>query len=290
MDPLLVGSALLVGLLIGLTGVGGGSIMTPLLILLFGVSPEAAVSSDLVASLVIKPFGAALHVKNRRVDKKLFLWMGLGSVPAAFSGALLLSLIPDQDQVNSIVRIMVGVTLALTAGTFLVQVLAKPRPEPENPDVRVNPVVVLSLGAIAGLLVGLTSIGSGSVIAAGLLIMYPQLPVSRVVGTDVAHAIPMVGAATLGHLLFGQVHMTIAVALMLGGIPGVLAGSALVAKVPGKALRSVLGVLLIAVSLTLLQAPAWLLLGAPAVVALVAAVVTGVTRMRALDISGEAES
>jgi uncharacterized membrane protein YfcA len=280
MDPLLLGSALLVGLLIGLTGVGGGSIMTPLLILLFGISPQTAVSSDLVASLVIKPFGAAFHATHQRVDRSLLLWMGLGSVPAAFSGALLLSLIPNEDRVNGIVRLLVGITLALTASTFLAQLLSKPRDEPADPDVRVQPAVVLALGALAGLLVGLTSIGSGSIIAAGLLLIYPRMPVARVIGTDVAHAIPMVGAAALGHLLFGHVQLPLAFTLMLGGIPGVLLGAMLVGKVPAAALRLVLGVLLISVSLTLLRAPTSLIFGVPAIAAVIAITTMGVKRVR----------
>jgi uncharacterized protein len=280
MNMLIAGFSFFAGVLIGLTGVGGGSLVTPVLILLFGVSPLAAVSSDLVSSLVIKPFGGALHASRRRVDRSLLAWLCVGSVPAAFSGALLLSFIPNQDQVNGIVRVLVGITLGLSAIIFLTRVFPRPAPADDAPPdaIRVRPLPVVALGALAGLLVGLTSIGSGSVIMAGLLMMYPRMPVTRLVGTDVVHSIPMVGAATLGHLLYGQVHIAVAASLILGGIPGVLIGAYLTAKVSTTALRSTLGVLLVAVSLTLLQVPVALVLAATAATTLIIVARAGVRR------------
>jgi 3'(2'), 5'-bisphosphate nucleotidase len=254
MNVFLSGFAFCVGVLIGLTGVGGGSITTPLLILLFGVTPVAAVSSDLAASLVIKPFGAAIHAARQRVDRSLLLWMSVGSVPAAFSGAFLLALIPDAGRADALVKALVGITLALTAVTFLARVVRRPRPEASDENIRIAPLVVIALGAFAGLLVGLTSIGSGAVIAAGLLLIYPRLPIGRVVGTDVAHAIPMVAAATLGHLLFGQVHIALALALIVGGVPGILLGAVLAGRVSSAGLRVTLGVLLVGIASTLLGA------------------------------------
>lgn len=288
MNPLLSAFAFLSGTLVGISGVGGGSLVTPVLILVFGVSPLAAVSSDLAATLIINPFGGGLHAARRRVDRSLLSWLCVGSVPAAFSGALLLSLIPGQVGVNTLVRLLVGITLGLTAITILLRVLpsaragadraAGPAGAGEAAAVRIRPIPVMALGALAGLLVGLTSIGAGSIIAAGLLLLFPRLPVARIVGTDVVHTIPMVAAATLGHLLFGQVHFAVTLSLIAGGVPGVLLGSFLTGKVPALALRSALGVLLATVSLSLLHTPLPFVFAGAAATAVVVTAVAGVRR------------
>jgi uncharacterized membrane protein YfcA len=264
-----------IGILTGLTGVGGGAILTPALILL-GIPPLAAVSNDLVASLVIKPFGAVVHGRRGTVDMRLLLWMCAGSVPAAFSGALLLALVPGAQEVNAVVRTLVGVTLALTAVLMAIRLQrSRSGAVPGDETVRIRPAATVALGAAAGVLVGLTSIGSGSVIAAGLLLLYPRLGAARVVGTDVAHAIPLVASATLGHLLFGQVHLALAATLIAGGVPGVLIGAYLASRVPGTALRAGLAVLLVATSMTLLGASVPLIVATSvAAMAILAALVT----------------
>jgi uncharacterized protein len=242
-----------IGGLTGLTGVGGGAILTPALILL-GIPPLAAVSNDLVASLVVKPFGAVVHGRRQTVELRLLLWLCVGSVPAGFSGAFLLTLLPSAHQVNALVKALVGVTLALTAILLLLRLhSSQSAPAASTEPLRVRRGATVALGAAAGLLVGLTSIGSGSVIAAGLLLLYPRLAAARVVGTDVAHAIPLVASATVGHLLFGQVHMSLAFTLIIGGVPGVLIGSYLASRVPNTALRGGLAVLLVATATTLLS-------------------------------------
>jgi uncharacterized protein len=264
-----------IGILTGLTGVGGGAILTPALILL-GIPPLAAVSNDLVASLVIKPFGAVVHGRRGTVDMRLLLWMCAGSVPAAFSGAMLLALVPRALEVNALVKTLVGVTLALTAVLMAIR-LQRSRVGAVGGEetLHIRPAATVALGAAAGLLVGLTSIGSGSVIAAGLLLLYPRLAAARVVGTDVAHAIPLVASATLGHLLFGQVHLALAATLIVGGVPGVLIGAYLASRVPGTALRAGLAVLLVATSMTLLGASVPLIVATSvAAMAILAAVVT----------------
>jgi len=292
MNPLMSAFALLSGLLVGMSGAGGGSIVTPVLILVFGLNPVAAVSSDLAASLVINPFGAMLHTARRRVDRPLLRWLWLGSIPAAFLGALLLSFIPGQDLVNHIIRFLVGTALGLTAFTLLARITTKtsrppadPTDEPARGSVldtasAVRPLAVAALGAFAGILVGLTSIGAGSIIAAGLLILFPRIPITRLVGTDVVHTIPMVASATLGHLLFGQVHFAVAFSLIAGGVPGVLLGAYLAGRVPATALRSVLGVLLTGISLSLLRAPVPVVLGGIAITAATLAAVMTARRRR----------
>jgi uncharacterized membrane protein YfcA len=243
-----------IGILTGLTGVGGGALLTPILILL-GIPPLAAVSNDLVASLVIKPFGAAVHLRRQTVDLRLLLWLCVGSVPAGFSGALLLALLPGPQAVNGVVRSLVGAALALTAVLLVLRLSSRQRASAAAGDepLRIRRWPTVAVGAVAGLLVGLTSIGSGSIIAAGILLLYPRLATGRVVGTDVAHAIPLVGAATVGHLLFGQVHMSLAMTLVIGGVPGILIGSYLAGSVPSTALRAGLAVLLVATATTLLS-------------------------------------
>lgn len=256
LNAALAGVAFVGGTLVGLTGVGGGSLLTPVLILLFGLSPLSAVSNDLVANLVIQTSGAALHGQRRSIDLRLVGWLVVGSVPAAFSGALLLRLIPGQNEVNAVVKFLVGLTLTAIALLMITRYfLLKQRSVAVDEAIRVRPLPTIALGAMAGLLVGLTSIGAGSVIAAGLLMLYPGLSARRLVATDVAHAIPMVGAATLGHLLFGQVHISVALPLIIGGVPGVLLGALLASWVPARGLRGLLGVVLAAAGLVLLRVP-----------------------------------
>lgn len=268
-------TSFVIGIVTGLTGVGGGAILTPALILL-GIPPLAAVSNDLVASLVIKPFGAAVHARRRTVEPQLLLWLCLGSLPAGFSGAFVLSLLHNPGLVNGIVKALVGICLALTAGMIVFRLNSA---RTESALRRDEPFVVrrratLALGAAAGLLVGLTSIGSGSIIAAGMLLLYPRLSAAKVVGTDIAHAIPLVAAATAGHLLFGQVHMSVAIPLVIGGVPGVLIGSYLAGRLPNTALRAGLTVLLVATATTLLSPSVPLVLGASGATVLVLIVLT----------------
>ncbi|HXM57410.1 MAG TPA: sulfite exporter TauE/SafE family protein, partial [Candidatus Dormibacteraeota bacterium] len=176
-------------------------------------------------------------------------------------------------------KLLVGGTMALTAGLMLLRLHVSQAGQVGGEErFHVRPALTVALGAAAGLLVGLTSIGSGSVIAAGLLLLYPRLATARVVGTDVAHAIPLVASATLGHLLFGQVHLALAMALIAGGIPGVVIGSYLASRVPNTALRGGLVVLLVATSATLLGASVPLIVAATALAAVVTVAVVAVRR------------
>jgi uncharacterized membrane protein YfcA len=276
-STLLAVTSFVIGIVTGLTGVGGGAILTPVLILL-GIPPLAAVSNDLVASLVIKPFGAAVHARRRTVEPRLLLWLCLGSMPAGFSGAYLLSQLHSPGLVNSVVKTLVGACIALTAVLLVLRVNASRLEAASGSDEPfvLRPRATIALGAVAGLLVGLTSIGSGSIIAAGMLMLYPRLSTARVVGTDVAHAIPLVAAATAGHLLFGQVHMTVAIPLVIGGVPGVLIGAYLAGWIPNTALRGGLAVLLVATATALLSPSVLLVLGTSAATVLLLIVLTTV--------------
>jgi uncharacterized membrane protein YfcA len=192
-----------VGIVVGLTGMGGGALMTPLLVLVFGVPPLAAVSSDLVASAVMKPFGGWVHARRGTVNWSLVRWLCLGSIPCAFLGVLLTKLVPNERDVQQAVQYALGGALLLA----VIGLVAKAYAGRHRPDhggaaasITVRPVPTVLLGALGGLVVGLTSVGSGSLIIVILLALYPALRPNDLVGTDLVQAVPLVAAAALGHV------------------------------------------------------------------------------------------
>lgn len=268
--PLAIGG-LFVGTIVGLTGMGGGALMTPMLVFFFGVDPLTAISSDIVVSLLMKPVGAAVHFRHGTVHKELVLWLCLGSVPLAFAGAWLISLVPDSAGVDVILKRALGIALLVSTGGLAVRATMQmwrnrlplgegPAPA-TRPSLAVRRVPTVMLGAAAGLLVGLTSVGAGSIVVVTLLFLYPRLKASALVGTDLAQAIPLVGAAALGHLLFGSVSLVVAASLLLGAIPGAWIGAQVSSRAPGGIIRRVLAVLLLASGLRLLGAPDGVVIG-----------------------------
>ena len=273
MDVVLAAAGFGVGIVVGLTGMGGGALMTPILVLFFGIPPLAAVSSDLVVSAVMKPFGGVVHARRGTVNWRLVGWLCAGSVPSAFCGALLARAVGGGD-VQNVVRIALGVALILAvAGLVGKAYLARAPRKPAA--IRVRPLPTLLLGALGGLVVGMTSVGSGSLIIVILLMLYPTLRANDLVGTDLIQAVPLVTAAALGHLFFGDLHLDVAGALLVGSIPGVLLGAHLSACAPAGFVRTALAVVLLASGLKLLHLPD------PAV-GVVAIVVTSVLVARAL--------
>lgn len=250
-------AGLAVGFIVGLTGMGGGALMTPLLVLLFKVEPLAAVSSDLVAAFVMKPVGAGVHLRRGTVDLQLVKWLALGSVPSAFCGALLLDRLGDSDAVQDRIKVVLGLALLVAAGSMaLKQFMARgraPAQGTERPPVR--PLPTFLVGLAGGLIVGLTSVGSGSLMIVMLLVLYPTLSASQLVGTDLVQAIPLVGAAAAGHLLFGDFHLGVTASLLIGALPGVYVGARVSAKAPDRLIRPVLVVVLVASALKLLGVP-----------------------------------
>jgi uncharacterized membrane protein YfcA len=246
-----------VGTVVGLTGMGGGALMTPVLVLFFGVPPLAAVSSDLAASAVMKPFGGLVHAQRGTVRWRIVGWLCVGSVPGAFSGVLLLRTLGRADAVQQVVQRALGVALLLAVAGLLTKayLAATRRDRPGGGPVRVRPLPTALLGALGGLVVGMTSVGSGSMIIVTLLLVYPALRTNDVVGTDLVQAIPLVGAAALGHALFGDLRLDLTAALLAGSIPGVLLGALVSARAPTGLVRSALAVVLLASSLKLLGAP-----------------------------------
>lgn len=258
MDLTLALAGLGVGIVVGLTGMGGGALMTPILVLVFGVPPIAAVSSDLAASAVMKPFGGFVHARRGTVNWPMVGWLCAGSVPSAFLGVLLLRLLGDDESIQHTIRIALGVALVLAAGGLLLKAWTgrrRPAAAGPPPKIRVKPVPTLLLGAAGGLVVGLTSVGSGSLIIVVLLAMYPKLRANDLVGTDLVQAIPLVTAAALGHAFFGDLKLDLAAAVLIGSVPGVLIGSRISSRAPGGLVRAALVIVLLASALKLFDVP-----------------------------------
>jgi uncharacterized protein len=275
--PLAIGG-LLVGTVVGLTGMGGGALMTPMLVFFFGADPLTAISSDLVASVVMKPAGALVHLRAKTVNRALVTFLCIGSVPAAFFGAWFISQFPRGSDLDEVLKTLLGIALLVAAGGLVMRAVfqmwqnALPLGEgaapPTRPEVVVRPVPTILLGAIAGFIVGITSVGSGSIIIVVLLLIYPGLKASSLVGTDLTQAIPLVGAAALGHVLFGKFDASITASLLIGAIPGAFIGAQVSSRAPGGIIRRALAVLLLASGLRLLGLDTGLVLVA-AVTALV---------------------
>ncbi|HEY6556087.1 MAG TPA: sulfite exporter TauE/SafE family protein [Polyangiaceae bacterium] len=245
----------LVGFVVGLTGMGGGALMTPVLVLLFGVQPLAAVSSDLVASMIMKPLGGGVHMKRGKIHGSLVLWLVVGSVPSAFAGVFLLKLLGSGPALEDAVRTALGVALFIAAGALCLKgIIQRKRgsAEAEEAPLQVRRLPTVLVGVTGGLVVGMTSVGSGSVMMLLLLALYPRLRLSELVGTDLVQAVPLVAAASLAHLLFGDFQLGLTVSILVGALPGVFVGALLSSKAPDRWIRPALVIVLLASSLKLL--------------------------------------
>lgn len=272
LNPSLVLAGGLVGLLVGLTGMGGGALLTPILVLIFKVPPLAAVSSDLVTSLVMKPFGGAVHLAKGTVNKPLLKWLVIGSVPAAFIGSVIIGRLghgPHAAEVQSVIKTVIAIALIASVIATLFR-LWRERKVRDQRELVVRPAITIAIGAIGGMAVGLSSVGAGTLIIAMLLIVYPQIKPRTLVGTDIVQAIPLVAAAALGHILFGDVQLPLTVSLLVGAIPAVLIGARFSATASPKLSRPIVGAVLLASALALLKAPTpTLWIGALGVAALI---------------------
>ncbi len=246
MDPILALAGFGVGVVVGLTGMGGGALMTPMLVLFFNVPPLAAVSSDLAASAVMKPFGGFVHARRGTVNWALVRWLCVGSVPAAFLGVLVMRALGDADSVQHFVQYaLAGALLLAAAGLVLKSYTGRKKPQGDR-VVQVRRLPTALLGAVGGLVVGMTSVGSGSLIIVILLMLYPMMRANDLVGTDLVQAIPLVAAAAIGHALFGDLKLDLAAAVLLGSVPGVLLGSRLSSRAPAGVVRVALVAVLLA--------------------------------------------
>jgi len=243
-NPYVVLGSAVVGLLVGLTGAGGGALTTPMLILLFNVKPSAAISSDLVAAVVMRPAGALVHLQKGTVNLRLVGWMCLGSVPMAFLGAYLLHVLGGSSAQQQNVETALGAALlAGTAAMVLRYVLDRRSGRQRDGSVarvRIRPLATIGIGVVGGLIVGMTSVGSGSLMIVLLLFAYPALAAGQLVGTDLAQAVPLTAAAALGALAFGHVQFGLTFAVVLGSVPAVLIGSLLSSRAPDRYIRPVI--------------------------------------------------
>ena len=243
-DPYIVLGSAVVGLLVGLTGAGGGALMTPMLILLFGVKPVTAISSDLVAAVVMRPFGAGVHLRAGTVNVRLVRWMVLGSVPAAILGAYFLHLLGNSKSSQSNIEVVLGSALLVGAGAMVLRYALDRRGgngrDATIHDVVPRPVPTIVIGIIGGLIVGMTSVGAGSLMIVLLLFLYPRIGAKQLVGTDLTQAVPLTLAAGIGALLFGHVSFAVTTSLIIGSVPAVLVGSWLSSTIPDRYIRPVI--------------------------------------------------
>jgi uncharacterized membrane protein YfcA len=249
----------LVGIVVGLTGMGGGALMTPALIFM-GVNPTAAVANDLVAASVNKSVGAATHWREGSPNLRLAMWLIIGSVPTAFAGAFIVAAVGEDAAQEDFVKLAIGVALLLTAATYTLRTYLQLRDSVRGRSragekVVIRPVPTLLVGAFGGLLVGITSVGSGSLIMVSLLLLYPALGALRLVGTDLVQAVPLVLAAAVSHWIVTGVDWGILVPLVIGGMPGTYLGSRLAHWVNEGYVKRGIVIVLTLTGLTLLEVP-----------------------------------
>jgi hypothetical protein len=239
LDLFLVLGSAVVGLLVGLTGVGGGALMTPMLVLLFGVTPTAAITSDLVAALFMKPAGVAIHWRRKTVNTRIVRYLCYGSLPGAFAGTYALHLMGESAVAEHRLEILLGAALVIGAISMLLRSLVASGHQP-NGDIVIRRAVTVAIGAAGGFMVGLTSVGAGSLIVVLLVFIYPNLRNDQLVGTDLAQSVPLTLSATLGTLLFSHVDFSLTTSIIVGSVPAVIVGALLSSRSNGLLLRRVI--------------------------------------------------
>jgi hypothetical protein len=258
MDPAIIFFGLGIGVLVGMTGMGGGSLMTPLLILIFGIQPTTAIGTDIFYSAVTKTVGGWRHLRMKTVNMELVKWLALGSVPAAIGGVALVSVIERQvgeDRLDSLVYAVLGGTLLMVGIITLARalILRNLVDERDRFDVeRRHKVAAVLIGVTTGFVIGITSAGSGTVIAILLIAVYRLAP-RKVVGTDVFHAAVLLWAAGLAHWIGGNVDFVLAANILIGSVPGVIIGAALSSKAPQGFIRTALGIVLVGSGIVTIQ-------------------------------------
>ena len=250
-DPLYVTSGFAVGLLVGMTGVGGGSLMTPLLILLFGIHPSTAVGTDLLYAAGTKAGGSVVHSLARNVHWPAVIRLASGSIPASILTLLVLwQLDLNSAAARSLINVVLSFALVLTAASLIfrktiLQSLGQVVDRLESSTIGRATVLV---GAMLGVLVSISSVGAGAVGVTALLLLYPKLPMARIVGSDIVHAVPLTLVAGIGHWAMGAIDWHLMAVLLVGSLPGIVIGSYFATRVPETALRLLLAVTLIVVA------------------------------------------
>jgi len=258
MDPAIIVFGLGIGVLVGMTGMGGGSLMTPLLILIFGIQPTTAIGTDIFYSAVTKTVGGWRHFRMKTVNTELVKWLAMGSVPAAVTGVAIVSVLQDhigEDRLDSLVYAVLGGTLLMVGIITLTRALILRDLVQERDRFEVerrHKVAAVLIGATTGLVIGVTSAGSGTVIAILLIAVYRLAP-KKVVGTDVFHAAILLWAAGIAHWVGGNVDFTLAANILIGSVPGVVIGAALSDKAPQGFIRTALGIVLVGSGIITIQ-------------------------------------
>jgi uncharacterized protein len=272
-------AGLLIGLLVGITGMGGGSLMTPLLVLVFGFKPTLAIGTDILHGAIFKSFGAVQHRKLGHVHARLTLWMLAGSAPASLLGVALSELLERRygEGFQDAAKIVLGVALVITGIGFLAKAFLRSHGS-DLPFllVRRDHVAAVSIGAFGGFVVGLTSVGSGTFFGLAMLTLFPLTAV-KVIGTDIFHAAVLLWVASIGHLIGGNVDYAATGALLVGSIPGVLIGGHFTVRLPDRAIRVALATTLFLAGTKLVDFPGadGVLVGGIAVAVLVGLVALG---------------
>jgi uncharacterized membrane protein YfcA len=293
LDSYIVLGSAVVGFLVGVTGAGGGALMTPMLILLFGIKPSTAISSDLVAAVVMRPFGAAVHLMQRTVNFALVGWMALGSVPMAIVGAYVLHLMGESTVAQDNIEYALGAALLLGAAAMVLRYVLDQRSGEGRHGVvhqlEVHPLRTVGIGMVGGFVVGITSVGSGSLMIVLLLFLYPTLGANQLVGTDLTQAVPLTLAAALGALAFGHVEFSVTTSIVLGSVPAVLIGALFSSRAPDRIIRPVITFVIFASGLKYAglgtTALGWVLCGV-----LLAAGLTWLVRARPWNTIGRADT
>ena len=284
------------GFVVGMTGMGGGALMTPILLIFFGIDPTTAVSSDLVAAMIMKPVGGGVHIRRGTVRWELVKWLCIGSIPTAFAGVFILHAAGDSETVQNVTKIFLGATLALAAGAMVFKawlqgkrsaaaragLRATLRP---GESIHVRVPATLLIGAVGGMLVGLTSVGSGSIVIVCLMLLYPSMRAGQLVGTDLVQAVPLVSSAAIAHIIVGDFELGLTASILIGAIPAVYFGARVSSIAPDWLIRPALVLVLLASALKLLNVPT-VELG----ILLVAVVLVGLPAWGALDAARHPES
>ncbi|MDZ5660827.1 sulfite exporter TauE/SafE family protein [Nocardioides sp. zg-1308] len=261
----ILAAGFVVGIVVGLTGMGGGALMTPALIFLGVGEAATVVTADLTAAAVYKTGGAIVHKREGSPNMQLAKWLMIGSIPMALLGPHLVSWVVSPEDIDDALKLCIGFALLLAAATYAMRLYLNLRrvrggehPD-DNPAIR--PVPTLLVGALGGLLVGITSVGSGSVIMIALLMLYPGLSAVRLVGTDLVQAVPLVLAAAISNIALHGLDWGILIPLVLGSVPGTLIGSAIAPRVPQSFIRRGIVVVLTMSGVALLDKAGWAPLG-----------------------------
>jgi uncharacterized membrane protein YfcA len=263
----IITAGFVVGMIVGVTGMGGGALMTPALIFLGVGNASAIVTADLTAAAVYKSGGALVHWKGGSPNFRIAGWLMVGSVPFAFLGPHLVSWFVNEKNIDSLLKECIGFALLLAASTYAVRLyiqLVRIRGGGQQPDDNpiIRPIPTILIGAVGGLLVGVTSVGSGSVIMVTLLILYPTLSPLKLVGTDLVQAVPLVLAAALSNIGVNGLEWSITLPLIVGSVPGTLLGARFAAKVPQSVTRRGIVIVLTMSGIALLDKAGWAPLGA----------------------------